>query len=308
MISKEEFKQKASVLIDKNEAELYKKKKKILKISLAVILPIYIAIFITVIFLATRTFFIIFMPSLAGIMLASLSFIYIGTRVNLNMYKEKYIYDILSFLLEGYKYEYDPKKLIPSYEFRESPFYSFYDNYEGEDLITINIPNDDGSPSDTTLSICDLDVTETHTDSDGDRHTNTVFSGCFGYIKFPFDFKCILGVNHTMPYQKNIKKLSLEDVKFNKKFNIYTDNQVEALVILTPSMMKKLEDFKNRTKGFEVVLYKNKMYFHVYNNMLEIKNPKKELTADIFDNIYEDVSNIISLVEEIKNNNKVFKM
>ena len=106
MISKEEFKQKTSALIDKNEAELYKKKKRILKISLAVILPIYTAILVTVIFLATRTFFIIFMPSLAGIMLASLSFIYIGTRVNLNMYKEKYIYDILSFLLEGYKYEY----------------------------------------------------------------------------------------------------------------------------------------------------------------------------------------------------------
>ena len=101
-------------------------------------------------------------------------------------------------------------------------FYDKYDKYTGEDLLSVKIPNDDGTPSDVSLSVCDLNVTrqETRTvrvrNADGstsirtEEYTVTVFSGVFGYIFFPFEFKCGLALNLS----KYGTRIKLEDIKF----------------------------------------------------------------------------------------------
>lgn len=307
MISKEEYKQKVASFINEDDINIYKKKKLQFKVAMSITLPVefVIALIVAIVISSPMSF----APFVFFVVIGGVSFviIYTTTRFKWDQYKEKYIYQILEFLLVDYKYEYDAKRYIQSSVFNASPFAAYYDHYSGEDLIKINIPNDDGTPSSTILSLCDLHITKTEEDADGDTHTVTVFNGIFGYIDFPFEFKCSLGIN-DYAHGKNMKKIKLEDIAFNKKFKIYTDNQMEALVILTPTMMKKLEDFQNRTKGFAIVLTGNKMYFHIYKDMLEMKRPKKEFTAEVFDDIYDDIHTILSVVEEIKTNNKVFKM
>ena len=55
-------------------------------------------------------------------------------------------------------------------------------------------------------------------------------------------------------------------------------------------------------------LVDNKMYFAFpSDNLLELKSYNGE-NATVFDGIYDDISNILSIVEELKNNNKIFKM
>ena len=64
-------------------------------------------------------------------------------------------------------------------------------------------------------------------------------------------FKCILTVNSNFK-RKGIKleDVVLENIEFNEKFKIRTDNQIEARYILTQNMMEKLLILKNKIKSF----------------------------------------------------------
>jgi len=48
---------------------------------------------------------------------------------------------------------------------------------------------------------------------------------------------------HKSP-SANLKKTKLEDVEFNKKYDVFTDDEVEARYILTPKFMEKIKDIK----------------------------------------------------------------
>ena len=72
--------------------------------------------------------------------------------------------------------------------------------------------------------------------------------------------------------------------------------------------MEKLLNLYRAYKGIKVVLVDNRMYFSFPSkNLLELSNYRGDNTT-VFDGIYDDISNILSIVEEIKNNNKIFKM
>lgn len=307
MISKDQFRQKCSTLIDEKEVALYKKKKTKRNTALAITLPIEIVVAIIIaILLGGRVWFMMF-PILPAMITISLVIIFACTRFNWDEYKEKYIYGILALLLDGYKYNYNHSGFIASDVYEKSPYGEYYHHYNGEDMININIPNDDNTPSNVVLHMSDLDITKTIKDSDGDSHTVTVFSGCFGYVEFPFNFKCAIGIDHCYA-NKKLTRLKTEDIAFNKNLKIYTDNELEALVVLSPKMMEKLNNFKSKSGGFSLVIYDNKLYIHLYKNLFEIKSPKDEFNEKIFDDIYDDVNCILSLINEIQNNNKIFKM
>lgn len=320
MISKEEYRSKVASLINESEIQAYesakRKRKRILSIALplefaATVIYVLIALFLfsnNSIHPGSQFSFIFFalpiwlIPTTITIVLVSFN------KYDWKAYKRKYIDGLLSMLFDGYKYTYDGKKFIDSNVFKESPYYTYYDHYYGEDLISVNIPNDDGTPSDTIFNLSDLVATAEEKDQDGHTKTVTVFDGLFGYIEFPFEFKCTLGINHKFLFDKKMEKLTLEDIAFNKGFKAITNNPVEALVILTPSMIQKLKTLKDKIGWFSIVLINNKLYMEVRHDLFELKRPKKEFNEEVFDKIYEDVSNILSIVEEIKTNNKIFKM
>lgn len=243
-------------------------------------------------------------------------------------YRNKYINEILDCLLEGYDYKFESDGKIEGSIFDKSQFVTNYDIYKGSDKLTVNIPNDDGSVSSTYLTLCDLDVYKIETRIEFNSFNNTnnnsfnnnhghkvekvevnVYKGVFGYVDFPFEFRCVLGLNSK--YRKkgvNLETVRLEDLQFNKKYGVYCNDQIEARYILTPDMMEKLLNLYRAYKGIKVVLVDNRMYFSFPSkNLLELSNYRGDNTT-VFDGIYDDISNILSIVEEIKNNNKIFKM
>lgn len=245
-------------------------------------------------------------------------------------YRNKYIGEVLSCLLEGYTYKFDSEGKIDESIFDESQFVDKYDIYEGSDKLSINIPNDDGRASSTYLTLCDLDVKKIEIrrksvntfgidqdtfntgfggDYEDEEFKVNVYRGVFGYVEFPFQFKCVLGLNGK--YRKrgvNLEVVRLEGMEFHKKFGVYCNDQIEARYILTPDMMGKLLRLHNTYKGMKLVLVDNKMYFCFPNkNLLELRTYKGN-DSIVFDGIYDDISNILSVVEEIKNNNKIFRM
>jgi len=223
----------------------------------------------------------------------------------------KYRDQFMAKLLEGYNYTYNRNHYISKLVYSKLGFTSTGDDYDGEDLLEIEIPNKDGSPSGSWLRICDLYITETHvyTDSDGNTHTETetIYSGAFGYVLFKEEFKCALGLD-SLPNVRGLKRIKLEDIEFNKQFRIHSTDQLEALRILTPDMMQKLLALNKKAKHLAVMLQGNAMSLGFSKNLFEPTRKGKKTLAERYLPLYDDISILVKIVKEIRRNKKVFKI
>ena len=48
---------------------------------------------------------------------------------------------------------------------------------------------------------------------------------------------------------RKLKKIEMEDMEFNKQFEVYADNQEDAFYILTPNMMEKIKQLSHQMNG-----------------------------------------------------------
>jgi hypothetical protein len=153
--------------------------------------------------------------------------------------------------------DYFPHRHIDENDYRESDiFRNRIDRFLGDDLV-------EGALGATRFRFSELKHEEKHetTDSKGRRQTRwvTVFKGIF----FIADFnKHFLGRTYVVPDARGsllgIGKLfekwsfgrgeivELENPEFEKLFTVYGTDQVEARYILTPSLMERLVNFRNK--------------------------------------------------------------
>lgn len=317
MVSKIDFQDYVKTLITDDDKEGLRKAKIKFGIILSVVL-ILEAVGFTALALSVENQMlkIVLFIFMAVMMLISYFIVRHNHAFNWSKYKEQIMPKILNFLLKDYKYEYSMDKYIPEDVFEKSPFADKYDEYCGEDLLSINVPNDDDTPSNTWFHISDLSVTKQEervhyvVDQYGNSHreidhyTVSVFKGAFAHVTFPVMFKCTLGINCEL---NGTKKINFEDVDFNKELKTYADKELEAFLVLTPDLINKLKVLNIRTKGLKLAMYDNKLVFTMSKlNLFEFKN-KKNFDESMFENFYDDITSILGIVTEIKNNNKVFK-
>lgn len=312
MVNREEFKKYLKELIkdDSNEMNLKYMNKSYSKIS------VFLVVFGFIVFTISFDLISSGIPFITLLMIGSIIGVIIGfvRLYNSNKikkyYKEKYREKIMSFLFEGVDYAFDSQDQIDSNIFDQSQFEGYYERYYGSDKLSINIPNDDGSKSDCYLNLCDLKATKTETDSDGDTRTVTVYKGVFGYIKFPFEFKCVLCLNSK--YRKKgfkLEKVVLEDINFSKKIGVYCSDQIEARYILTPNTMEKLMWLASKMSFLRMTLVDNKMYIGFEGkNLFELSDATDNKIETVFEKFYDEIDALLKLVDEIKTNNKIFKI
>lgn len=220
----------------------------------------------------------------------------------------KFKYPIIAFLLQNYKFIYQEKNYLSQATYKEFNLWQFYDNYTGEDYLSVNIPLDDGSPSSTNLQMSQLYITKEVKDSDGNKKTSTVFSGTLGIVDFNFRFPCYLALgSNYFGNQFDEVKIEMEDPEFNKCFRVYTDNELEAFRILTPDFMLKLKSLYQRLQGIDFVFKENKLLIYIHNKDLFKLSSRNESYIKTVNLIYEDVNSLLSIVKEIQTNNKVFQ-
>lgn len=314
MISREEFAGVCNSIIPQEEIMEFKRCRKNVWFSI-----------LTMIFgIAAGIFIAINAEIYVGIAISVLSLILgiifsVKSRYRWNDFKGQYGKEVIAALLKGFTHKYTHDHWIGSWILDACGFVdSSYDDCGGEDMLTINIPNDDGSPSDTTFNICDAWATRTDyytvtkTDSDGNTYTETesdtvtLYSGCIAYVHFPFKFKCDMSINTDI---RGAKKLTTEDIKFNKMLKVYTNNDVEALCILTPTLMQKLKDYRYRNGRIIFTLYEEgSLYFGMDRNLFKLISKRGGPSGKVFARFYDDIYEILAIITEIQNNNKVFNI
>lgn len=160
----------------------------------------------------------------------------------------------------GLAYELAPVEPADIHTFKNLGLVPGWDRSKYEDRIT-------GSRNDTPFEFFEAHLEEKRTTTDGKGRTRTtwvtVFRGQCLVVKFHKQFHGVTKVYRDMGLlnwvgklgqlgKGNIQKVKLEDPVFEKAFEVYSNDQIEARFILTPDFMERLLGLERAFKGKQV--------------------------------------------------------
>lgn len=99
------------------------------------------------------------------------------------------------------------------------------------------------------------------------------------------------------------KRVEMENIDFEKQFDVFSEDQVEARMLVTPAFMSRLLDFQKKTgKAYEFYFKGGEVYIKsdVSSSYMEFS-----LFRNVFDNaldyvrFYMEIKNIKGLVKDL---------
>lgn len=232
----------------------------------------YLTILLIIILLGSFVFFFIHNPVLAFV-----SFILFAVSLFLLARKDdsKLFDEIVAKLLKKYdeNFEYDHKSGIPSQVYREARFGS-YDRYHSDDLIKGKINNN-------TFELAEVHTERRSTDSEGRTTYVTTFHGTFIKVDLEKSFDGYLNiVNNRIKLFSRDEYVTIDNEAFEKVYDVFTDDKIKALRLLTPDVTSKMIDIYNETGLYcEIKILGKFLYMRLFTGALfpfSFSNPEKE--------------------------------
>jgi len=160
------------------------------------------------------------------------------------------------------------------------------------------------------------------TDSKGRTTYSTIFKGLFLIADFNknFEGETFVMPNNSMGIFSGLSRLSqsvsrpssvkMEDVEFNKAFNVYASERTEAFYLLTPSMMQYIKDFReqNPRRPFSISFTNAciNIAISMHKDLFEPSIFSSLVNIDHIKEYYEDLYLAISVVEEFNLNTRIW--
>ena len=174
-----------------------------------------------------------------------------------------------------------------------------YDLYSSEDLIEGILDEK------YAIRMAEVHTQEETRDSDGDRHTYTLFHGIFGNVECSKDIGTTLKVRSDKGKLGNLfsgkSKLEMDSSEFEKHFDIYAENKIIAMQILTSDIMAMMIEFKEQSKiKYELTIKQNQIYIRFHTG--EVFEPKMfthSLDYDMLKRYYDIIEFIFKVSREI---------
>ena len=210
-------------------------------------------------------------------------------------FKHEIILKVSSFVEPSLKYS--PKNYISILRYNASGLFEKASSYSGDDYFSGRI----GSTSIEFSEIC-------ATKEEG-RTSRLLFKGLFFIADFNKDFQGRTIILPERMFKKKRNLVKTEDPEFEKLFNVYGTDQIEARYILSQSLMQRIKLFKKKTKH-------NLCLSFVYSNVFVAISFKKELfEPKYFSSIvdfepireyYEDLNLALGIVEDLNLNTRIW--
>ena len=196
-------------------------------------------------------------------------------------------------------FSYNVNKGVPEQLFKHSKFIYYYDDYTSSNYISGRV---DGGKQ---FAMSNIAVSVETTDSDGNTSSHTVFKGIFAVLETGqangFELTIAPDVKNKYINQllNSIKKMGgvknivrLENVEFERYFEVYSDNQIEARKIITIEFMEKLMLLRKKLNKPITIIYKDsKIYLFAANLIIAPKT--KLLFKGLTNEIIEETKNTI---------------
>lgn len=189
------------------------------------------------------------------------------TKRFIEIYKKIVILDSLEKVFKNITYL--PNEEMDYYKIANTNMMYMGDYYHSNDYIK-------GEYKNINFELADVEIEDEYTDSDGDTHRITIFQGQWFIFDFNKSFKSDIQVcektfrnakRKNQKYESKFKKVELESLEFNRKFNVYAKEEIEAYYILTPNMMERILNVNEKIKGDLLFCFiDNKLHIGLYNN------------------------------------------
>lgn len=217
-------------------------------------------------------------------------------------FKEKVIAPFIKNTDENLNYY--PNQGISPFIYRQGEF-EMYDRYHTEDLIEGTL---DGKYK---LQMAEVHTEEETTDKDGNTHTYTLFHGLFGSVECSKNIGTRLKVHSDKGALgrlfKGKQRIEMDSAEFEKYFDVFGDNKITAMQILTSDVMAMMIDFREQSKiKYEITIKDKQIYirFHtggvfepkLFKNALDYKMLKKYY--DIIDFVFKVTRELNKAIEK----------
>ncbi len=288
-----------------------------LKIKGRYIKGIIITIIVTLLVAFFRFSLIIF-PIVLGIIVTIFSTVKLKQEYKIT-FKKVFVVKALESKFTDLVYE--PNRGMPYETISKTNMMYMGDRYHSEDFISAKYKN-------IKFEQADVHIEEEHTSTDSDGHTTTsyvtIFKGRWMVFDFNKSFKADVQIAQkgfgnakvkTMSLfgKKDdlFKKVSMESEDFNRRFNVYAQNEHDAFYIITPSLMNRIEKLDDLNKGKLLLCFiDNRLHIGIYDNKdsFEPDSVFKEINEqEIIKRISGDVEMIAQFVDELNLDNDLFK-
>ena len=233
-------------------------------------------------------------------------------------FKQQVIKQIIHFIDDTLTYS--PADCISQGRFEECGiFRTHIDRYEGDDLVT-------GKRGSTDMKFSEVHAeykTQTR-DSKGRRrtHWHTIFKG----LLFSADFNKYFNVSTYVltdtaeklfgSFGTKFQKFSghgdlvkLEDPEFEKSFVVYSSDQTEARYILSSSLMRRILDYKIKSKKNIQLSFISSRLFVAVPYGKDLFEPKLFGEITDFDSVeeyYNDLKLVLELIEDLNLNTRIW--
>ncbi len=217
------------------------------------------------------------------------------TKHYIQFFKE----NIIGAFVKGYcdTLEYKPYEYlvyICAYAFAE---FEKYNSLDCEDLITGTLNGK------YNIEMCEIDVKDSEIN---------IFHGLFVEVKFDkkINTKIKIRKSANALYSKSKaiynkkEKIEMDSSEFEKEFDVYAENKIIAMQILTSDIMQMLLDFKENNKMIpEMTLEDNVLYIRFpTGKMFEPKIFNESLAYDILKKYYDTLSFTLDITEKFLKN------
>lgn len=267
-------------------------------------------------FIITRTFVFSIFEFMFGIVIVLFSTFKLNGEYR-KQFKNKFVLKSLEKKFTDLVYE--PNRGIPRSTIAATQMMRMGDRYHSEDYISAKY-------KDIEFEQSDVHIEEEYQTTDSDGHTTThyvtIFRGRWMIFDFNKEFKANVQisqkgflnskVNTFWGKKENLfKKVSMESEAFNKKFNVYAQNEHDAFYIITPSLMERIERLAQRNKGKLLFCFiNNKLHIGIHDNKnsFEPGSIFKQIDEqETLNKISEEIELITQFVEELNLDNDLFK-
>lgn len=257
--------------------------------------------------------------SVAYIFICSLIIGSIYKKYNMN-FKDTVVKEIITFLDPNLLY--NQTNYMSEGQFRFAELYKDrIDKYSGEDYVQGTIYDEEyeaktGEKKGTKIEFSELHVIKvvTTTDKDGRtrKHDETVFKGLFFKADFNKNFNSkiiVMPDRGIFNFIHSYEKIKLEDAEFEKYFEVCGTNQIEARYILTPSLMRRIVEYKRKNnKDMRLSFIDGHVYITISygRNLFEANVYKSLFDFGEMEQYFEDLLVVIGIVEELNLNTKIW--
>lgn len=158
-----------------------------------------------------------------------------------------------------------------------------------------------------------IEIVECNLSYKSGKNETTVFKGAIVKLKMNKNFtgNTVIRPDSTFHAAPNgLKHTELEDVSFERKFDVFTDDEVEARYLITPSFMSRLNGMQRvfRADKVSCAFYEDLIYIALHTNkdlfsICDLNKPVDD--GKQFFTMFEEILSIIKLIDHFKLDQKI---